>query len=59
MSLSTGESLWTYEEDGERLWESTLGDLLRACAAEHPDRLALVDADPDPRDGGRGPTPSC
>jgi len=48
VSLSTGESLWTYEEDGERLWESTLGDLLRACAAEHPDRLALVDADPDP-----------
>src|ERR1700761_8177102 len=49
VSLSTGESLWTYEEgDGDRLWESTLGDLLRAGAAEHPDRIALVDADPDP-----------
>jgi fatty-acyl-CoA synthase len=49
VSLSTGESLWTYDEDdGDRLWESTLGDLLRAGAAEHPDRLALVDAGPDP-----------
>jgi fatty-acyl-CoA synthase len=49
VSLSTGESLWTYDEgDGDRLWESTLGDLLRAGAAEHPDRVALVDADPGP-----------
>ena len=48
MSLSTGESLWTYDDEGVGLWESTLGDLLRAGAAEHPDRLALVDADPDP-----------
>jgi len=49
VSLSTGESLWTYEEDdGERLWESTLGDLLRTTAAAHPDRLALVDAGADP-----------
>jgi fatty-acyl-CoA synthase len=49
VSLSTGESLWTYEEDDdERLWESTLGDLLRTTSAEHPDRLALVDAVPDP-----------
>jgi fatty-acyl-CoA synthase len=49
VSLSTGESLWTYEEGGgDRLWESTLGDLLRAGAAEHPDRVALVDAVPDP-----------
>jgi fatty-acyl-CoA synthase len=48
VSLSTGESLWTYDDDGDQLWESTLGDLLRAGAAEHPDRIALVDADPDP-----------
>ena len=48
MSLSTGESLWTYDDEGVGLWESTLGDLLRAGAAEHPDRIALVDADPDP-----------
>jgi fatty-acyl-CoA synthase len=49
VSLSTGESLWTYEEgDEDRLWESTLGDLLRAGAAEHPGRLALVDAVADP-----------
>jgi fatty-acyl-CoA synthase len=49
VSLSTGESLWTYEkDDNECLWESTLGDLLRTAAAEHPDRVALVDAGPDP-----------
>jgi fatty-acyl-CoA synthase len=49
VSLSTGESLWTCaEDDGDRLWETTLGDLLRAAAAEHPDRVALVDAGPDP-----------
>jgi len=49
VSLSTGESLWTYEEaDGDRLWELTLGDLLRTAAAEHPGRAALVDAGPDP-----------
>jgi hypothetical protein len=41
VSLSTGESLWTHaEDDGDRLWEATLGDLLRAAAAEHPDRVA-------------------
>jgi fatty-acyl-CoA synthase len=50
VSLSTGESLWTFtEHDDDRLWESTLGDLLRTLAAEHPNRVALVDADPDPR----------
>jgi fatty-acyl-CoA synthase len=49
VSLSTGESLWTYAEDeADRLWETTLGDLLRAAAAEHPGRAALVDAGPDP-----------
>jgi fatty-acyl-CoA synthase len=49
VSLSTGESLWTYTGgDGDRLWEITLGDLLRTAAAEHPDRLALVDAVFDP-----------
>jgi fatty-acyl-CoA synthase len=49
VSLSTGESLWTYEEDdGGRLWETTLGDLLRTAAAEHPARAALVDAGTDP-----------
>jgi fatty-acyl-CoA synthase len=48
VSLSTGESLWTYDDEGVGLWESTLGDLLRAGAAEHPGRLALVEADPDP-----------
>jgi fatty-acyl-CoA synthase len=49
VSLSTGESLWTYEETGgDHLWECTLGDLLRAGAAEHPDRAALVDAGPEP-----------
>jgi len=49
MSLSTGESLWTHEEDeADRLWETTLGDLLRTAAAEHPGRVALVDAGPDP-----------
>ena len=49
MSLSTGESLWTYEEaGGDRLWELTLGDLLRTAAAEHPGRAALVAAGPDP-----------
>ena len=43
MSLSTGESLWTHEEDeADRLWETTLGDLLRTAAAEHPGRVALV-----------------
>jgi fatty-acyl-CoA synthase len=49
VSLSTGESLWTYEEaGGDRLWELTLGDLLRTAAAEHPGRAALVAAGPDP-----------
>jgi fatty-acyl-CoA synthase len=49
VSLSTGESLWTYERaDGDCLWELTLGDLLRTAAAEHPGRAALVDAGPDP-----------
>jgi fatty-acyl-CoA synthase len=49
VSLSTGESVWTFtEHDDDQLWESTLGDLLRTVAAEHPDRIALVDAGPDP-----------
>src|SRR6201996_8090138 len=49
VSLATGESLWTFMERGDdRLWETTLGDLLRTVAAEHPDRVALVDAVPDP-----------
>src|ERR1700744_5407523 len=49
MSLSTGESAWTFSENNDdHLWESTLGDLLRTVAAEHPDRVALVDAGPDP-----------
>jgi fatty-acyl-CoA synthase len=48
VSLSTGESLWTHDDEGDQLWEITLGDLLRAGASEHPDRVALVDADPDP-----------
>jgi fatty-acyl-CoA synthase len=49
VSLSTGESAWTFSENNDdRLWESTLGDLLRTVAAEHPDRVALVDAGPDP-----------
>jgi acyl-CoA synthetase (AMP-forming)/AMP-acid ligase II len=49
VSLSTGESLWTYEEaGGDRLWELTLGDLLRTAAGEQPGRAALVDAGPDP-----------
>lgn len=49
MSLSTHGSVWTFtENDDDRLWESTLGDFLRTVAAEHPDRIALVDADPDP-----------
>jgi fatty-acyl-CoA synthase len=49
VSLSTGDSLWTHEEnDADRLWETTLGDLLRSVAAEYPDRVALVDAVPDP-----------
>jgi fatty-acyl-CoA synthase len=49
VSLSTGESLWTHEEhDDDRLWETTLGDLLRVAAAEHPGRVALVDAGPEP-----------
>ena len=48
MSLSTGESLWTFTERGDdRLWETTLGDLLRTVAAERPDQVALVDAVPD------------
>jgi fatty-acyl-CoA synthase len=48
VSLSTGESLWTHDDEGDQLWEITLGDLLRAGASEHPDRVALLDADPDP-----------
>lgn len=49
MSLSTGESLWTFAENGDdHLWETTLGDLLRTVAAERPDQVALVDAVPDP-----------
>jgi fatty-acyl-CoA synthase len=49
VSLSTGESFWTFtEQDDDQLWESSLGDLLRAVAAEHPHRVALVDAGPDP-----------
>jgi fatty-acyl-CoA synthase len=48
VSLSTGESLWTHDDEGDQLWEITLGDLLRSGASEHPDRVALVDADPDP-----------
>ena len=49
MSLSTGESLWVFTEQADdRLWESTLGDLLRTVAAEHPDRVALVEAAADP-----------
>ncbi|MFR9805001.1 AMP-binding protein [Pseudonocardia sp. RS010] len=48
MSLSTGLSSWTATENADELWEMTLGDLLRKCAADHPDRVALVDADPDP-----------
>ncbi|MEU7818463.1 AMP-binding protein [Pseudonocardia sp. NPDC049154] len=48
MSLSTGLSSWTATGNADELWEMTLGDLLRKCAADHPDRVALVDADPDP-----------
>jgi len=48
MSLTTGLSSWTASDNTDELWEMTLGDLLRRCAAEHPDRVALVDADPDP-----------
>jgi fatty-acyl-CoA synthase len=48
MSLSTGESLWTFTPQADdQLWERSLGDLLRTVAAEHPDRTALVDAGPD------------
>jgi fatty-acyl-CoA synthase len=49
MSLSTGESLWAFtQHSDDRLWECTLGDLLRTVAAEHPDRVALVEAVADP-----------
>ncbi|MCE3551183.1 AMP-binding protein [Pseudonocardia sp. RS11V-5] len=48
MSLSTGRSSWAATGSLAELWEMSLGDLLRECAADHPDRCALVDADPDP-----------
>src|ERR1700744_522577 len=49
VSVSTGESAWTFSENNDdRLWESSLGDLLCSAAAEHPDRVALGDAVPDP-----------
>nr|WP_197040405.1 AMP-binding protein [Pseudonocardia halophobica] len=44
----TARSSWTATGRPEELWEMSLGDLLRKCAADHPDRCALVDAVPDP-----------
>ncbi len=41
LSESLSESYWPADH-GEPLLEITLGDLLRLCAAETPERVALV-----------------
>jgi fatty-acyl-CoA synthase len=46
---SLTESFWPAEAGGE-IRDITLPDLLREAAEAHPDRVALVDAAPDPAD---------
>jgi acyl-CoA synthetase (AMP-forming)/AMP-acid ligase II len=35
-------------DESEEIWDATIGDALRGCAQEVPDRIFLVDAVPDP-----------
>ena len=35
-------------DESEEIWDATIGDALRRCAQEVPDRIFLVDAVPDP-----------